>query len=326
MSEPPRPRDEIAQGLLAYLRSELNAPQIAYATPLTRLEGGYETYTFRFALESAPAPWDAPLVLRIYPARLGARNALWESTVQNLLADAGYPVARAHTVCTDPKVLGGVFFVMDLLPGELLMAAPPEQVPTLLGKTHARLHDIDPRSIRQSLLARGYEERRFSLQGKWDWLQSRGEAYPWLREVIAWLDARRPPEPPRLSVCHGDFHPLNILFHEGKVSGVLDWPGFAIADPLYDIANTVILTSVSGKHILQLAEWELALQMYLAAYQAARPIDLAPLDYYRVRRCTIALAEGAEGHPVWRQAAIASDLVSTIREGTGILVEPPDLD
>jgi hypothetical protein len=42
------------------------------------------------------------------------------------------------------SILGGAFFIMDHLPGQLLVAAPPETVPGLLGKTHAELHNIDP--------------------------------------------------------------------------------------------------------------------------------------------------------------------------------------
>ncbi len=51
------------------------------------------------------------------------------------------------------------------------------------------------------------------------------------------------------SICHGDFHPLNILVKEGQVTAVLDWPGFSIADPVLDVAYTVVLLTIPAKHL-----------------------------------------------------------------------------
>ena len=56
-----------------------------------------------------------------------------------------------HVVCTDMSILGGAFFIMGHLPGQLLAAAPRESVPGLLGKTHAELHNIDPASLIKAL-------------------------------------------------------------------------------------------------------------------------------------------------------------------------------
>ena len=321
--EPPVSLEEMSQTLRAWLRAELGAPRLDYAAPPARLSGGYETYTYRFAVSGAPPPWDTPKVLRLYPARFGTSNALWESTVQNALADAGYPVPRAHVVCTDTTLLGGAFFVMERLPGTLMMHAPPEQIPGLLGRAHARLHDLDPGPLAQALAARGYARQRFSAQSRLDELDRRAAGAPWLREVVGWLDAQRPPEPERLSICHGDFHPLNILVHEGRISGVLDWPGLLIADPLLDMANTILLTVISGKHVLHVDQGERIVRLYLEAYRALRPLDLAFLDYYSARRAVLALTEGADGHPVWRQPPIERDLIAYVEERTGIRVTPP---
>jgi aminoglycoside phosphotransferase (APT) family kinase protein len=87
------------------------------------LQGGYETYTCRFRLSGARGELSNPLVLRLYPRFYGTDNAVWESTIQNVLADEGYPVARAYLVCTDVSILGGAFYVMACLPGELMMTA-----------------------------------------------------------------------------------------------------------------------------------------------------------------------------------------------------------
>jgi aminoglycoside phosphotransferase (APT) family kinase protein len=111
--------EALSDKLISYLRARLGNPAIDFASPLTRLQGGYETSTYRFELDGASDELSGPLVLRLYPQFYGTRNAIWESTVQNVLAGEGYPVAQVHVVCTDMSILGGAFFIMDHLPGQL---------------------------------------------------------------------------------------------------------------------------------------------------------------------------------------------------------------
>jgi aminoglycoside phosphotransferase (APT) family kinase protein len=317
---PEKPLEQIADALIAYLRVELDAPAIRYDTPLTQMEGGYETYTYRFRPGGVSGELAQTLVLRIYPQLYGTDRAVWESTIQNALADVGYPAPRAYLTCTDTSVLGGAFFIMQFLPGELMITAPPESIPGMLGRTHAALHDIDPEPLLQSLREQGFNESRYNLGGRLDWLRIGASKHPWLGDGVDWLLTNRPPEPERISMCHGDFHPLNILVQDGEVTGVLDWPGFIVTDPLFDVANTIILTMISAKHILSLTEWEIVIGMYLDAYRAQRPLDLKHLDYYKARRCIVALMEGADGHNVWQNPLIVRDLTACVHSVAGIRI------
>ena len=114
-----------------------------------------------------------------------------------------------------------------------------------------------------------------------DWLKNKASRLPWIREGVDWLIVNRPPEPERLAVCHGDFHPLNILMQDGKITGVLDWSNFLIADPVLDIANTIVLITIYFK--LSVAselgldfcsvDWEIVAEPYLDAYRSLRPIN-----------------------------------------------------
>jgi aminoglycoside phosphotransferase (APT) family kinase protein len=192
----------------------------------------------------------------------------------------------------------------------------------MLGRTHAALHDIDPEPLLDLLRERGLDDRRYRLAGRMESLVDRASAYAWLAETVDWLMENRPPESERLSVCHGDFHPMNILVRDGQVTGVLDWGGFMVADPIVDVATTVVLTTISAKHLLSLAEWETAVDMYLDAYRARRSLDLRHLDYYRVRRCAIALVDGASGQSVWQHPMIVKDLTEYIGKVAGIRIEP----
>ena len=93
----------LSDRFIAYLRAELGNPAIELASPLERLRGGYETATYRFKLDHAPDKLSKPLVLRLYPQFYGTRNAIWESTIQNVLKEKGFPVAQAYRVCTSSR-------------------------------------------------------------------------------------------------------------------------------------------------------------------------------------------------------------------------------
>jgi hypothetical protein len=77
----------LADNLISYLRAKLGNPTIDFASMLTQLQGGYETATYRVELDGVPDELSRPLVLRLYPQSHGTGNAIWESTVQNVLAD-----------------------------------------------------------------------------------------------------------------------------------------------------------------------------------------------------------------------------------------------
>ena len=165
-----------------------------------------------------------------------------------------------------------------------------------------------------------------------DRLRSAAEELPWLREAADWMFENPPEEPERLAVCHGDFHALNILFDQGAVTGVLDWPGFAIADPAYDVGNTLMLSTIPTKTLAATMggfsgiDWDYMAEVYLAAYQSKRPFaDITNLAYFKARRCLMAIIEGWRGQAIWQHPSIVADLVKAIHEITGVKVERPDI-
>lgn len=319
--------NEISSHLISYIRTELKDAE--YSSGLEQLQGGYETATYRFMLKGVGDELSRRLVLRLYPPSYGTRNAIWESMVQNALAGEGFPVPKVHFVCTDMTILGGAFIVMDFIPGQQLLYASPHKMPEILGETHAALHLIDPGPLVKTLTEKGIDEYEYSLDSRYDWLRSIAGEIPWISDSVSWLIDNQPPEPERLAICHGDFHALNILVDEGKVTGVLDWPGFAIADPALDVANTLVLTTIPARRLILPTEdaasvdWNLVAEAYLAAYRARKPLDSTNLDYYQVSRCVMALIQGYGGQEVWRHPLIVDDLVGYIRTITGVAIKMP---
>ena len=322
--------DTISSKLIRYLRDQLDSTGIGYETPLQQLQGGFETASYSFTMNGVQPDLAVPLVLRLYPEYYGSGNATWESAVQNTLAAEGYPVAKAHLLCTDLSVLGGAFFIMDYLPGVPMISEPMERVPVLLGKTQAALHRINPKPLVRSLVEAGFDESRLFLKGRTGWLVAKAREYPWVREAAEWLGENRPPETERLAVCHGDFHPLNILVKDGAVSGVLDWPGFIIADPALDVATTMVLSTIPFKYVgpqigidLTLFDFDNFGNQYLEAYRSEMPLDESHLAYFRTRRCVHALIQGVDGQDVWRYPPVVQDLIGYIQSVSGIQVKMP---
>ena len=223
--------------------------------------------------------------------------------------------------CTDKSILGGAFFIMEYLPGDNIISAPPETIPDLLGETHAALHRIDPALVST---AQGFATYENSFVGRLDWLNRSANEYPWLRENVDWLIENCPSKSERLAICHGDFHPFNILFEHGKVTGVLDWPGFIIADPVLDVAFTLVYLTIPFRHLYPQIQWDYLTQGYLDVYRAQRSLDLTYLDYYRVLRCTTAFVDGADGQELWKHPVIEDSLVEYIHCATEIRVIPPN--
>jgi hypothetical protein len=62
--------DQISRGLIEYLKNELDNTMIGYDMPLTQMQGGYETYTYRFKLSGVQGELAKPLILRLYPGSM----------------------------------------------------------------------------------------------------------------------------------------------------------------------------------------------------------------------------------------------------------------
>ena len=124
-----------------------------------------------------------------------------------------------------------------------------------------------------------------------------------LEGALSWLTAQRPAEAERPVICHGDFHPQNILMEHGVVTGVIDWPNALVADPAHDVATTrVILGQVPlelssmpavARLLLSVAR-PLLLARYRAGYRRGRPIDDRVLGYYEAAACMRQLVRIAE--------------------------------
>ena len=79
-----------------------------------------------------------------------------------------------------------------------------------------------------------------SLDGHLGQLEARiGRNLPGLAPAMRWLLDHRPGPGGVRAICHGDFHPQNLLFDGREITAVLDRPNVLVADPAYDVAATL---------------------------------------------------------------------------------------
>jgi aminoglycoside phosphotransferase (APT) family kinase protein len=285
------------------------------------VEGGYDTAIYRFHLEGAPGDLSKPLILRLFKGS-NPNRATFESLVQEVLSDMGYPAPRVHFTCTDEAVIGAGFLIMELMPGRLMTDLPEEAVPEMMARAHLHLHSIDADRVREALESKGFSSRRsFDNLLLWfaRWAEERG--YGWLDDGLEWLKENWSWEPERLVVCHGDFHPLNLLVEDGRVSGVLDWAGFILGEPAYDVGATLFLGEVAAPALLPGIDWSRLVRRYLEFYLRGSPLEPRRIDYYSAFRCLWAMYEGAEGHAAWSQPVIKEKLMEYFTDKTGVAVE-----
>jgi aminoglycoside phosphotransferase (APT) family kinase protein len=318
---------DINNNLLSYLHSELDNQQVTYISLPTPVTGGFDTRIFRFQLKGAPNKLSRPLILRLFK-KSSQHRATFESAVQNAVADSGYLAPRAFFTCTDESVLGGSFMIMELMPGQTMMTSEPIRIiniplkimPVMLAKAHLDLHRIDSDSVRNSLDSAGINQDKYSFDRRFDWLVKQIETprFEWLQSGLQWIVENLPEDPDRLVVCHGDFHPINILTKDGEVSGVLDWSGFLVSDPAYDVGITKFLGVIVFNSF-----FEEFTNLYYDHYQKASPVDSVRVDYYMAFRCLWALLEGVEGHSGWSQPEIMVSLSERFEKITSVRLAIP---
>jgi aminoglycoside phosphotransferase (APT) family kinase protein len=243
-----------------------------------------------------------------------------EAIVHNTLAGMGYPVPRVVAMEPDVTVLGGPFMIMTRLAGRPLAheigsigggASYIEQVRRLVSvpavlsgitdiwvDVQIRLHELPTEPLLGALADAGIQRDRITFDGQLTRLNGVVEQchLAGLRPGLSWLLSHRPQAPLRAAVCHGDFHPLNILAEQGRVTGIVDWSNVMIAPPEMDVGSAIanIATvpfdvppslSVPLRGLLRFI-----LRRYYRAYCKRSALDDVAVRYFQIFRAIAQLA------------------------------------
>lgn len=163
-----------------------------------------------------------------------------------LLQDIQVPVPHTYLLCEDLDVIGTSFFVMEFVPGRVLLdthlpaLSPVERTAVYRSfiESIAALHKIDHVAVGLGDLGRpgNYYARqihRWSEQYK----ASETDNISAMNSIMAWLPEHIP-ESPETGIVHGDFRLPNCIIHpsEPRIAAMLDWELCTIGHPLADIA------------------------------------------------------------------------------------------
>ncbi len=180
-------------------------------------------------------------VIKLYRSGEPKRSAFREAAAIALVEGLGLPVPQVSGV----RQVGdrwGVIMTRAQGPSFAdVMRAQPERVPNYLkamARLHSRVH-LHPGTGLGSLKAR--------LASNIKRATKLGEA----RQNILLEQLRSMPEGDRL--CHGDFHPLNVLGPPGGEI-IVDWPDATQGDPAADVCRSFVLirpvaTEVAGAYV-----------------------------------------------------------------------------
>jgi aminoglycoside phosphotransferase (APT) family kinase protein len=346
---------DIAKRLLHHLARAFGCPDAVYLAGPDRLQGGFDATIFGFTLDRAPPPLVGPLILRLGRADTDPGRVKLETVVQNTLADMGFPAPRVMVTESDPSVLGGPFLVMTRLSGQTLahgiegFGAGTSLVgqlqllfnlPAILARTidqwvdiQIRLHQLPAEPLLRAVTAAGIDAQAIIFEGQLARLRTIVErsALTGLEPGLAWLDDRRPPQPRKAAICHGDFHPLNILADRNQLTGVIDWANAVIAEPAMDVGSAIANISAVPRSLswgLRAAADALisaALRRYESAYRALRPLDDEAVLYYEVFRAVAQLVwvgqarvAGRAGGGAFHSATGVGNLIALIRKLSGV--------
>lgn len=268
-----------------------------YAGPLSveQFRGGQSNPTYKLV-----TPKQRYVLRKQPPGQLlkGAHALDREAKVLTGLAEAHFPVPAVHGLCTDPAVLGTIFYVMDMVEGRIFWDATlPGMVPEersaifdAMNATIAALHSIDFGTIGLGDYGRpgNYFARqiaRWSDQYFRDAEAGRDSA---MDRIVEWLPAHIPPGA-ETSIVHGDFRIDNLIFHptEPRVLAVLDWELSTLGHPGADFAYNAMMYRMPPHIVAGLSGSDLGAlgipdeSSYLAAYCRRRGLtDMPGYDFY----------------------------------------------
>lgn len=175
-----------------------------------------------------------------------AHDMAREYRVISALQGTPVPVPEAYALCTDVRVMGAPFYVMERCAGRpyrravelvALGAERTREISSQLVDVLASLHLVDPVSVGLGDFGRpegflGRQVRRWKKQLD----SSYSRALPAAEELYARL-ARDVPVESTAAIVHGDYRLDNVLVDERcRASAVLDWEMATIGDPLTDLA------------------------------------------------------------------------------------------
>ena len=230
--------------------------------------------------------WERGSVLRLFREERDPIAITREAAAMRAVRDV---LPLVPEVLGEARALGRPGLILERIDGLDLLTRIDKQpwtiwnAGTVSGRVHSQLHDI----IAPDVLP--------SLRDRITRLLQQAIVPPHISAYVAGILATLPDGE---QLCHGDFHPGNILLGAGGPM-VIDWPNATSGDATADVARTLLMTRLAalppgtsaliragdrvGRPLLRIA--------YMRAYERHRRIDRALLPRWTTVRAADRLAE-----------------------------------
>lgn len=274
-----------------------NVPGFAGPMRVEQFRGGQSNPTYKLVTRGK-----AYVLRRKPPGQLlkGAHAVEREARVLASLEKANFPVAHIYGLCTDERIIGTWFYVMDMVEGRIFWDATVPGVSNAeraaifdaMNATMAQLHMVDYADVGLSDYGRpgSYFARQISRWSKQYLDDVDAGRDPYLDRLVEWLPANIPADDD-VAITHGDFRIDNIIFHptEAKVLAVLDWELSTLGHPGADFAYNAMMYRMPPHIVAGVAGADIASlgipseEDYVAAYcRRTGRAAMAGYDFYMV--------------------------------------------
>ena len=225
------------------LESYLNDSVSEFEGPLEvrEFKGGQSNPTYQLV-----TPKKKYVLRRKPPGKLlpSAHAVDREYKVITALNSTGFPVPKTYTLCMDESVIGTIFYVMEMVEGNIYWEPTLPECDNELrnkiyrekNKTLADLHNTNYKDI--GLEDFGKPGNYFSRQiSRWtkQYIASETEEIMEMNKLIDWLPNNIPGDD-ETTIVHGDYRLDNMVVDKdnSKVLAVLDWELSTLGHPLGD--------------------------------------------------------------------------------------------
>jgi aminoglycoside phosphotransferase (APT) family kinase protein len=205
---------------------------------------GHSNVTYLIERESAEVVLRRPPRGPLPPS---AHDVLREARLLRALQGTAARVPKVLAVGDDETIIGCPFYVMERVPGEVIVWQTPPALDTPEQRRRigeelidalVEIHAVDWRAAGLEGFGKptGYLERQLRRFGGL-WEHNRTRELPEMERVAAWLGENLPESGPA-SIVHGDYRVGNTIFASqppAQLVAVLDWEMATIGDPLADI-------------------------------------------------------------------------------------------
>ncbi len=244
------------------------------------------------------------------------------------LGQAGIPVPEMLFLEEDPSIVGGPFFIMEKVNGEIVSDYPPgahgagylfdatpakrEHVWWRCLEVIAQVNRVDWRDPLFSFLEKpedgqdAVRDRLAMMRKQLDFVSD--TPIPIIEKAIHWLE-ENVPENPHLALCWSDGRPGNIIWQDYEPMAAVDWETMYIGPPENDLAWFLIVDEVAAATYGQARLEGLPdRQQTIARYESLLGRELESLGYYFVQQAALmaillaisakkVLASGMSGFP-----------------------------